>query len=79
MKAKIMKIVASTGAGLTAVAVPALAAYNATYTPADMPSVATDVIGTAGVEFKTYMPLIILVMIVVFALGRWAYIKKLSK
>jgi hypothetical protein len=35
-------------------------AYVPTYTPSDMPNVATDIIGEGGVQFKVYMPLFIL-------------------
>jgi len=46
--------------GLTGSAVGVLAAYTPDYTPADMPNVVTDTLGEAGVQFKIYMPLLIL-------------------
>lgn len=46
-------------AGVTAIG-SALATYTPDYTPADMPSIATDALGEGGVQLKVYMPLIIL-------------------
>lgn len=68
------KLLAPVLAGATAVG-SALATYNATYTPADMPDVATDIIGEAGVQAKVYMPLIILALVVSGLVGTFAVIR----
>ena len=44
-------------------------AYVPNYTPEDMPNIFTDVLGTAGVSSKVYIPLFILAGVVVFMSG----------
>jgi len=51
-------------------------AYVPTYTPSDMPNVATDVIGAGGVEFKVWMPLLILGFVILVLVGAWVKIKR---
>ena len=63
------KITVALGAGIVAVS-SAVATYTPNYTPSDMPNIATDLIGTAGVDLKTYIPLFILMFVVVFFTGR---------
>jgi len=46
-------------------------AYNADYTAEDLPDVAGDVLGEGLVQTKTYMPLLILVMVVNIAITAW--------
>lgn len=74
MKGTIKRISVAVGVGATSV-VSALAAYTPNYTPSDMPNIATDLIGTAGVDLKTYIPLFILMFVVVFFTGRIMLLK----
>jgi hypothetical protein len=67
------KIITVIGAG--AVAVGSALAYTANYTPADMPNIATDVLGEAGVQVKVYIPLIILGVIASSLVGTFFLIK----
>lgn len=67
------KIITVIGAG--AVAVGSALAYNNTYAPADMPNIATDVLGEAGVQVKVYIPLIILGVIASSLVGTFFLIK----
>jgi len=68
-----MKILPFIGAGVVSVA--SVFAYDPTYKPADMPAIATDLLGSAGGEFKTYMPLIILGAVVSGLVTSWFVIK----
>jgi uncharacterized membrane protein YjgN (DUF898 family) len=51
-------------------------AYVPTYTPSDMPNVATDVVGSAGVEFKIWIPLIIFGFVAVGLIGAWVKVRR---
>lgn len=51
-------------------------AYTPTYTPSDMPSVATDVLGSGGVEFKVWIPLLILGFVLLMIVGAWVKIRR---
>jgi len=62
--------------GLVGLGASALAAYSPTYTPADMPNVVTDVIGEGGVQFKVYMPLLILALALLILVGAYVKIKR---
>jgi hypothetical protein len=68
-----MKILPYIGAGVVSVA--SVLAYDPTYKPADMPNIATDLLGSAGYEFKTYMPLIILGFVVSGLVTTWFLVK----
>jgi hypothetical protein len=50
--------------------------YTPTYTPSDMPNVATDVIGEGGVQFKVWMPLLILGFALILLVGAWVKIRR---
>jgi hypothetical protein len=54
-------------------------AYTPTYAPSDMPSVATDVLGEAGVQTKTYIPLLILAAVVASLAGSFVLIRAIWK
>ena len=54
-------------------------AYTPDYAPSDMPSVATDVLGEAGVQFKVWIPLYILGFVLVILAGAWLAIKKAGR
>lgn len=75
IKKHIKKIVAVGISGACAVG-SALASYTPNYTPADMPNIVTDVLGTGGVEVKVYMPLVILTVLAVAFAGAWYKIKR---
>jgi hypothetical protein len=68
-----MKITHILGAG--ALAVGSALAYVPTYTPSDMPSVATDILGESGVQLKVYMPLLILGVVISGLAGTFLLIK----
>ena len=44
-------------------------AYTPNYSPSDMPSVATDILGEAGVQTKVYMPLLVMAFVLVALAG----------
>jgi hypothetical protein len=54
-------------------------AYTPDYTPSDMPNVATDVLGEGGIQFKVWIPLLILGMILLVLAGAWAKIKSAGR
>lgn len=68
------KILTAIGAGVLGVG-SALATYTPTYTPSDLPNVATDALGEAGVQTKIYMPLIILFVVASGLVGTFAVIR----
>jgi hypothetical protein len=51
-------------------------AYAANYTPSDMPNIATDVIGTGGIQFKVYMPLFIMAFVFLILAGVYVKIRR---
>ena len=61
--------------GLVGSGASVLATYSPTYTPSDMPNVVTDVIGEGGVQFKVYMPLLILALALLILVGAYVKIK----
>lgn len=67
------KIIASIVAGATAVG--SALAYTPNYTASDLPDIFTDNIGEAGVQFKIYLPLIILGLVVSGLVGTVAVIR----
>jgi hypothetical protein len=70
------KILATIGAGLAGVAsVFAYTPYVGNYTANDLPNVFTDNIGEAGVQLKTYMPLIVLGFVVSGLVTTWVLVK----
>lgn len=48
--------------------------YTATYTTDDLPDIVGDVIGTAGVETKTYVPLYVMGGAIILLVGAVATI-----
>lgn len=71
-----MKITQILGAGVLAVgSVLAYTPYVPDYTPADMPNVATDILGESGVQVKVYMPLLILGVVISGLAGTFLLIK----
>ena len=62
--------------GLVGSGASVLDTYSPTYTPSDMPNVVTDVIGEGGVQFKVYMPLLILALALLILVGAYVKIKR---
>lgn len=71
----ILKKAMVAGATVLGSATSALA-YTATYEPSDMADVAVDVVGEGGVQLKTYMPLMILFLVVGMVGTMWINAKR---
>ena len=54
-------------------------AYTPTYTPSDMPNVATDVLGEGGVQMKVWIPLFILGFVLMILVGAFIKIKRAGR